>query len=366
MDLINEAAAGGSEATSIAIAPAPAGEKPIGTREAARGLAGWRQQRAKQGTAATDEPKPVEATGEAPTNVESGPAAPESADIAADQEATDTQQSSTATDAEAEVKPPAIEPPKSWSKADQELFANLPREAQQRIVARERSRDAELARHQQQAAEQRNMLDADRAGLAEARARYESALPHLLDAMLGQQASAFADIKTLADLERLAREDQPRYLQWDLHTKRVAAIVGELAQAQARQDAERLQQFEAFAKRHDDLFREKVPEMTDPAEVAKLQTEAVALLREHGFDDAELSASWRGQKDISLRDHRLQLVIRDAIRWRDAQAKAKAASAKPLPPVQRPGVSQPKGAAHEAVIQNLNKQLDSASGVNAL
>jgi hypothetical protein len=58
-------------------------------------------------------------------------------------------------------------------------------------------------------------------------------------------------------------------------------------------------------------------------------------------------------------------VIRDAMRWRDAQHKTKAAAARPLPPVQRPGVSQPRGAAQDAVIQNLNKQLDSASGVNA-
>ena len=35
--------------------------------------------------------------------------------------------------------------------------------------------------------------------------------------------------------------------------------------------------------------------------------------------------------------------------------------AQPLPPVQRPGTSQPKGAAQEAVIQNLTKKLD-ASG----
>src|SRR5262249_45020236 len=157
----------------------------------------------------------------------------------------------------------AIEPPKSWGKDEQELFATLPRAAQERIAERERSRDAELARHQREAAEQRRTLDADRAGLADVRVRYEAALPHLLDAVLGQQANVFPDIKTMADVERLAREDQPRYLQWDLHVKRLGAMVSELGQAQARQEAERAQQFEAFAKRHDDLFKEKVPEMAD-------------------------------------------------------------------------------------------------------
>jgi hypothetical protein len=47
MDLTNEAAVGGSEATSIAVAPAPAGETPLGLREAARNLVNWRQSREK-------------------------------------------------------------------------------------------------------------------------------------------------------------------------------------------------------------------------------------------------------------------------------------------------------------------------------
>jgi hypothetical protein len=252
---------------------------------------------------------------------------------------------------------PPIAPPASWTKADQDLFASLPRETQSRISERERSRESELSRRQQEAAEQRKTLDAERSDMQQARQRYESALPHLLDAVLKQQADAFPEIKTMADVERLARDDQPRYLQWDLHIKKVNAMAGELAQAQARQDAERAEQFQAFARRHDVLFHEKVPEFSDAAQAAKLQSAAVAVLREHGFEDTELAASWQGQKDLSLRDHRLQLVIRDAIRWREAQAKAKAAAAKPLPPVQRPGASQARGAALDAQIQTLDKKL---------
>jgi len=50
-----------------------------------------------------------------------------------------------------------------------------------------------------------------------------------------------------------------------------------------------------------------------------------------------------------------------AIHWREAKAKAKAAVAKLLPAVQRPGASQGRGAAQDAVIQNLTKKLE-ASG----
>jgi hypothetical protein len=62
----------------------------------------------------------------------------------------------------------------------------------------------------------------------------------------------------------------------------------------------------------------------------------------------------------------VQLLIRDATLWREARQKAKAAATKPVPPVQRPGVAQPKGAAQAAQIQNLTQQLENAKGVNAL
>ena len=67
-----------------------------------------------------------------------------------------------------------------------------------------------------------------------------------------------------------------------------------------------------------------------------------------------------------MRDHRVQLLVRDAILWREAKERAKAAAARPLPPVPRPGASQgngaaQKGAAQDVLIQNLTRKLE-ASG----
>jgi hypothetical protein len=78
---------------------------------------------------------------------------------------------------------------------------------------------------------------------------------------------------------------------------------------------------------------------------------------------SELAVSWHGHKDFSLRDHRVQLLVRDAILWREAKAREKAATAKPLPPVQRPGVSQGKGAAQDAVVQDLSKKLEASGSI---
>jgi hypothetical protein len=140
--------------------------------------------------------------------------------------------------------------------------------------------------------------------------------------------------------------------------KKIAEVQQHLALAQQRQVQERVQHFSEFARREDDLFKEKVPDMADAKKAAALQTACLAVLKELGFQETELAQSWHGQKDLSLRDHRVQLLVRDATLWRDAQAKAKAASTKPVPPVQRPGVSQPKGAALDAQIQHLTQKLE--------
>jgi hypothetical protein len=261
---------------------------------------------------------------------------------------------------------PPIEPPRSWTKADKELFTSLPRETQERIAERERSREGDFLRRQAEAAEKLKGLSAKEQVADQARQQYEAALPQLLLTLHDQQAGEFADIKTLADAERVAREDWPRYLKWDLAQKKVAFLQQQVLAAQQRQVSEQQQRFAQFAGRQDELFLEKAPELADARKAADLQSAAVTVLKGLGFDEAELAASWRGHQHLSLRDHRVQLLVRDATLWREAQQRAKAAIAKPVPPVQRPGVSHPKGAAQDAVIQNLNKQLENASGVNAL
>jgi hypothetical protein len=115
------------------------------------------------------------------------------------------------------------------------------------------------------------VLEADHALLDQARQNYEATLPQLLALLQQQHAAEFADIKTPADIERVANDDRARYVKWDLQRKRVAELAQEALGAQGRQQAEQQRRFEEFAKRQDDLLKEKVPEMADPSEVARLQ-----------------------------------------------------------------------------------------------
>jgi hypothetical protein len=338
MEPTTEAASSGSAQESIAVITAE-GDGRLSVSEAARTLAQARKPREPQPPEEATVPLADPEPSDAPVgNIEP-------ADLSAEAERSEAK-------AGAETGLPSIEPPGSWSKEDKELFATLPRETQERLAVRERTRETDLGRSQQE--------------LTEARQKYENALPELLRTFEHEQAGEFADLKTVADLERMAREDMPRYLRWDLHQKRVAALTQRLLAAEERKTAERRRQFDEFITREDELFREKVPEAADADKAVKLQNAAMAVLKDVGFAESELVQAWTGAKDWSLRDHRVQLVIRDATLWRDAQRKAKAAAAKPLPPVQRPGVSQARGAALDAQIQDLGKQLDNASGVNAL
>ncbi len=255
-------------------------------------------------------------------------------------------------------EPPPIEPPRSWTKEDKELFASLPRATQERLAERERSRESDFLRRQNEAAEKLKGLSAKEQTVEQARQHYEAALPQLLATLQNQQAGEFADIKSMADVERLAREDWPRYLLWDLQQKKIAEVGQQLLAAQHRQVVEKLAQFTDFAKREDHLFKEKVPDMADEAKAAELQKKALAVLSDLGFDEAELAQSWNGQKDLSLRDHRVQLLIRDATLWREAQAKAKAAATRPVPPVQRPGAATARAGTDEARVQHLTERLE--------
>ena len=201
--------------------------------------------------------------------------------------------------ADRQQEPAPIEPPRSWTKEDKELFTSLPRETQEHIAERERSRESDFLRRQNEAADKLKGLTAKEQAVEQARQQYEAALPQLLHTLQQQQAGEFADIKSMADVERLAREDWPRYLLWDLQQKKIADVGAQLLAAQHRQAHEQLAQFADFATREDDLFKEKAPDMADAAKAAELQSKALKVLHELGFDEEkELVPMWNGQNSM--------------------------------------------------------------------
>lgn len=257
---------------------------------------------------------------------------------------------------EPEATLPPIDPPASWTKEARERFAALPRETQEYLAERERARDVEVRRSQNEAAEQRKAFEAQRQQVEQARQHYEQALPALLQALTDQHMGEFADIRSIADVQKMAEEDWPRYIKWDAAQKKVAVAQNEIAAAQQRQAAEFSQKWSEFVAEQDKLFLEKAPEFADEKQAPKVQAQIRDYLKSNGLTDQELNALWNGQAGFNLRDHRAQLIIRDAARYRASQEAAKQVAAKPLPPVQRPGVSTGKSAPYAAEIQALESK----------
>jgi hypothetical protein len=328
------------------------GEGKISLREAAKALASARK------------PKEQAAPAEAPA-VEPEESTAQAEDAAPPQEAPgETQEADPA-------EQPSIEPPRSWTKEAKERWQSLPRETQEYLAEREQERDREVRRSQNETAEKLKGLTAKEQAVEQARQQYEAALPILAQNLQASMSSEFSDIRTMSDVQKMATEDWPRYARWDAQQKQLAAVQQEHQASQERAEKEKAAKFVEFAQKQDALLIEKVPELADTEKAAKLQKTALGVMHDAGFTDAELSQSWNGEGNINLRDHRWQMVVLKAAKYDAAQhsvaEKTTAAkAAKPIPPVQRPGVAQPKGAAREATIQGLQQRLDGARGNNAL
>lgn len=322
-------------------APAPAPEIPNDparstmseVRAAAQRLAARRQE--KRAEAATPTPSPEPEIAPAPTE-----SPPQEVEAAPTPEQVESPSGMTETDEPADV--PSLDPPRSWTSDDREAFNALPRETQARLVELDRARELEVRRVQNEIADQRKAGEAERMEMEQARQQYEQALPMLLQTF--QSSAEFADIQSQADVDRLAAEDWPRWVQFQNHREKIKAIHQELQTAQQRQQSEWSDQWQQYASKEDQTFAEKFPDSV------KLREPAINYLKAAGFSDHEIAENWNNK---AWRDHRMQGVILDAVKWRQAQAKKAEAIKQPVPPVQRPGVSQPKPHPHAAEIQSL-------------
>ena len=340
----------GEPYTAIAIPDAPASFS--GIHEAARALSKYREKLATDSAQATPEPAAQESATPEPS---------EEADGAPPQEATAEDQAPDP----AQDEPP-LELPRSWTRDRAEHWAKLDRDTQQFLLDHDRKASAEVRRAQNEAAEKLKSITAKEQAAEQARQQYEQALPLVLQTLHQQQAGEFADIQSMADVDKMANEDFIRFGRWQAYQMKVAAVQNELKQTQERQTQEQSKQWSDFAKRQDELLLEKVPELADKTKAPALQKAAAEYLINEGVPQERLSRLWNGQETLSIREAWVQKAFVDATRYREAQAKARTATAKPIPPVQRPGVSQGKAADRDAKIASLSQQLDKATGINAL
>lgn len=259
-----------------------------------------------------------------------------------------------------------LEPPKLWTQEAKERFASLDRETQEYLLQQDQAREAEVKKATATVSEKDKTLAQEREAIQKMRAQYEGALPAVLQMLQQQQVGEFGDIKTYADIEAMAANDPARYLKWDAHQRKVQAVQQQLQVARDQQAQEIDKNWQKFSAEQDKIIAEKIPEMADPAKAEKLGKQAVGYLSTIGFDNDELTNLWHGKAGISLRDARVQLIIAEAAKAREAQeALRKAKTQQAVPPVQRPGVAQPRGAGDSEKIKELSKTLDQKGSLKA-
>jgi hypothetical protein len=291
--------------------------------------------------------------------------APESAEPATEPEeipaqaenAAPAEQPSGETEAAEPQEAEPIEPPRSWTKEAKERWQSLPRETQEYLAQREQERDRGLRQSQNEIAEQRKAIQAERDAAEKARKEYEAKLPNLMQTL--QEAGPFSDIRSMADLEKLQSEDPFRFQAYQLHQWKLQAAQAEQAEVKSRQEQEQRSKWAEHVQKENALAAELIPELADkdkgPALTNRVATE---ILPEYGFTPSELTALASGSEKLSIYDHRLQRLLATAVKYADIQKAKVVAAAKPAPAVQKPGVAKPQGAAQSETYTKLSAQLE--------
>ena len=314
------------------------GDSSLSIREASRELSGYRE---KRDGVATEAPQ---------TETDDTAPASEPADFT--------------TEVDPEAQPdasPPVDPPRSWSKEEKERFNSLPRETQEYLTRRETERDTALRRGQNETATLRQTLDAEKTALEQERQQYAQILPALAQQLAQQQQGEFGDIRTQQDIDNMARNDWQRFAMWQAHQMKVQNVQQQIQVNYQRQQQEYTNKWNQFAQNEDNLFAARATEMSDPVQAKDIATKAVETLRDTGFTDDDLNKLWSGQASVSLRDHRMQLLIRDAARYRAAKAGAPAKKASPpASRTLRPGTPAERASDAQVNLESLTKNLESS------
>lgn len=269
-------------------------------------------------------------------------------------------------DAEADALPP-VERPKSWSKDDQAEWESLPRSLQEKIAAREDTREKAIRKAQNDAASASKGLTAKEQAAEQARQNYEARAREAHAILIREQQAQFSDIKTMDDVNALTnpnsgKYDPLRYVQWLAHQQDLQVTAQAVKDADQRAAQKKADEWKTFRGDQDAKAAEYITDLRDPEKAPKVMKAAVEHLQAIGFAPEELVGFDKGEK-LSLFDHRIQRLIFDGLRYAQVQKAAQAAKKTPVPPVQRPGARQPTGNSSGEKLTALNNRLSSTGSI---
>ena len=232
----------------------------------------------------------------------------------------------------------AIDPPSSWDAAAKAKFKALPRDMQELVSQRERERDNVTSSKLQEAAQVRKAVEARAQETEQMRGMYEQRLVQLARHLESTIPEEFKQIRNASDLVRLADTNPALVTKFTAWQQQAASVAGELHQI------EQQRQYEAAAKNEQVLASEyeraaeRWPEFVSPDKGPVIRNQITSYAKEIGYEQHEIDM---------LQDHRLLLILKDALDGRRLRASMNSArskaDAKPLPRVVRPGSGEQAG-----------------------
>jgi len=278
------------------------------------------QRRMQTRTAPPEPPEPVEDEEEYPE---------ESPSVIGDEETEDEAPLETAASQEDEDGPPdpetVIEPPKSWKKADRELFSSLPPEAQRIIAERANEDSRAVSRQMTQASEARKAIEAQAAQINQAFAQQQQALQTLL-------VQNFPELQKFQQIDwtALGRENPTEWARLKAEKESVEQRVGlaqaQLQQLQQYQYAQALEQRQLLVNQQSQSIIQDLPEYGDVEKATARIGDITKMISRYGITEAELN-QLTDARYFKLLDHFAQLDKQDQAR-RSLQGKK---AAQPAP-----------------------------------
>ncbi len=135
---------------------------------------------------------------------------------------------------------------------------------------------------------------------------YSSKLNELNQLMSVAQQQLNAEINS-ADLDKLYEEDPTEAARVERRLKRKQ---DKLNQAVQKTQLEQQQQFESFLQDQQKKLTLKMPEFSDPAKSSQLKNNMRSYLTSYGFNDQEIAQVY---------DHRIVMLVNDAMKYRNMQ-----------------------------------------------
>jgi hypothetical protein len=133
-------------------------------------------------------------------------------------------------------------------------------------------------------------------------------------------------------------------------------------QRQARAQHEAQARLHAFREEQDKKILKTRPELADRAVAKRFMDAAPPYLADRGFSWNELETLMTGKAGVAIFDARMQDILIDALKYREAVKGIAHPPAKPIPQVQKPGNGTSKGERSAAQVGDLRQQMKNSSG----